>query len=142
MENRNIPVVLSAPTTKTDIESAARHAIDIVNEGEISAVEAYIKLKALQSYCEQVEKGIKQAFYSEVERTLDVKHDRPMGATLKETTTAAKFDYSASEQWQKQKVILELAKTDLAAIEQRMKVTGEAVMVGGGDVIYSVTLSK
>lgn len=130
------------PSTLSEITTAATTTIEQVNNGDRSAVDTMILIKAATEYLKQVEAGIKEAFISEVDRCYDTKVDHPHNATLKQTTTPTKWSYDCSDDHKAIEQNIEELKVDLKALEKKMQIAGLATKVGGGERTYSVTLSK
>lgn len=132
----------SFPSTTPEITAAASLIIDEVNNGDRSAVETMIRIKAIGEYLKAVEAGIKQAFVAEMDTSYDPKVDHPHKVTFKLTTTPTKWSYDASDDHKAYEQEIESIKADMKALEKKMQIAGLAQKVGGGERTYSITLSK
>lgn len=143
--------------SKRNIEIAAYHIIQRVEDGEENAVEVAIRLSAIEKMCEYIRKGIQRQVLDELAKT---KGETVMfSAKVVQKETGVKYDYTESTAWkkiseiekgyaEKRKEIETVAKTipDGSELNYPDPETGEQLIIKkaakSSETNFAVTLPK
>lgn len=110
--------------TKTEVAEQANKLIEQVKEGEISAMQVYALMAALERVTAEVKKGIAEDVLLEHDRYGE-KIASAYGAKFERCEVGVKYDYSQDSEWQVFQENIELIKTEQKARELILKRTGQ-----------------
>lgn len=128
--------------TKEDIKAVAALVVSKVEEGEATALEAYIKMSAVKKAAEDSMAALKDKALGQAD--LVHKEERVMfGAAFDTAQGSLKYDYSDSPAWVEMNEQLEELKAKIKAHEDLMRnaMKFEGVVGPGGEVIEPAKVS-
>jgi len=143
--------------TKSNITEKANEIVSLVNDGEVSAIEIAIKLKAIMLVCEEALSAINENVVTEVSKF--GKSTESLGVKLEVKEVGTKWDYSTSDAWksikleedklaEKRKQIEDIAKkTPVGAVANWTDTeTGELLTIKTGlktsKTSFAITIPK
>jgi hypothetical protein len=113
MNELNIGIALP---TKENISTAATNIIDLVRSGEVNPLDVAVKLTAIEKACEMIREGISDAVVDELGKSNG--KTSYLGAQVDRREVGTKWDYTASEAWNKTKEAETKAAEKRKAVEK------------------------
>ena len=103
--------------TKQSINNTAKHIADLVADGEISPIDAIVKLKAFSDLYDALRPLITDSIIAEIDKG----NNSSNGVEVSTMETAIKYDYTTTKKWVELHYQIEKLTQELKVLETTIK---------------------